>query len=72
VENSKAKDAKVVLVVGNYWCALALGDDKTAYGVGYNTSPEKAKKTALEECQKRTTNCKVVVCFNTRDDNLAE
>jgi hypothetical protein len=69
-DNCKAEDAKVVLVVGNYWCALALGDDVTAYGTGYSKDADEAKKFALAECKKRTTNCKVVLCFNTRDDDL--
>ena len=35
-----------------------------------NVIPAKAKKFALAECQKRTKNCKIIVCFNTRDDKL--
>jgi hypothetical protein len=70
IENCEAKDAKVVLAVGNYWCALALGDDVTAYGTGYAETADEAKRFALEECAKRTANSKIVVCFNTRDDDL--
>lgn len=70
IKNCKADDAEVVIVVGNYWCALALGDDVTAYGTGHSKDADEARKFALEECKKRTTNCKVVICFNTRDDDL--
>lgn len=70
LKNCEAEDARIVLVVGNYWCALALGDDVSAYGTGYAKTAEQARRFALEECRKRTTNCKVVVCFNTRDDDL--
>jgi hypothetical protein len=69
LKNCEAQDAKIVMVVGNYWCALALGDDKSAYGVGYSKDADEARRFALEECQKRTKNCKIVVCFNTRDDD---
>ena len=69
IKNCEADDAKVVIVVGNYWCALALGDDMTAFGTGYSKDADEAKKFALEECRKRTKNCRVVVCFNTRDDD---
>ena len=69
IKNCEADDAKVVIVVGNYWCALALGDDQTAYGTGYSKDADEARKLALEECKKRSTNCKVVICFNTRDDD---
>ena len=69
VKNCEAADAKVVIIVGNYWCALALGDDKTAYGTGYSKDADEARKFALAECNKRTKNAKVVVCFNTRDDD---
>ncbi len=69
-KNCEADDAEIVLTGGNCWCALALGDDMTAYGVGYSKDADEAKKFALDECKKRTTNCKVVVFFNTRDDDL--
>jgi hypothetical protein len=70
LKNCNADDAKIVLMAGNYWAALALGDDMSAYGVGYSKNADEAKRIALEECKKRTTNCKVVVFFNTRDDDL--
>ena len=45
--------------------ALALGDDKTAYGWGYAGNRADAEKHALEDCKKRTTNVKIVVSFCT-------
>jgi hypothetical protein len=65
-ENSKADDAKVVVAVGNMWCALAIGDDKTAYGVGTGGSADIAAQLALRAARERTTNCRVVICVHSR------
>ena len=48
-----------------YWMALALGDDKSAYGYGYAGNRADAERNALEECRKRTKNAKVAVSFCT-------
>jgi serine/threonine-protein kinase len=61
-KNCEATDAKVLVVVGNGFCALAVGDDKTAYGFGYAETDAEAKEIALRECRKRTANCRVAVC----------
>jgi serine/threonine-protein kinase len=61
LKNCKADDARLLVVVGNGFCALALGDDKTAYGFGYAETEAEAKKIALRECRKRTTNCYIAV-----------
>ena len=58
----KADDAKVVGTVGNGWVALALGDDKTAYGYCLAATAFQARSIALAECRKRTKNCAIVVC----------
>jgi hypothetical protein len=62
----KADDAFIVCWVNNGFCALALGDDREAYGYGYsfgdgatNTS---AKNRALLEARRRTTNAHLVLC----------
>src|SRR5262245_5130093 len=63
-----ADDAKVVVWVNNGFCALALGEDKGAYGVGWSwgdgANTRDAKQNALEEADKRTKNTyiKVVAC----------
>ncbi len=55
----QAKDAKLLRWVNWGYCALALGDDKSAWGIGYRFGPGAASKdaedVALEECAKRTT-----------------
>jgi len=47
------------------WMALALGDDKSAYGWGYAGNRADAERNALEECRQRTKNAKVAVSFCT-------
>lgn len=47
------------------WMALALGDDKSAYGWGYAGNRADAERNALEECRQRTKNAKVTVSFCT-------
>jgi serine/threonine-protein kinase len=68
LEIFKAKDAQIVCWVNNGFAALALGDDMSAWGVGYvfgdGISTRDAKDTALEECGKRTTNPHVVLCIS--------
>src|SRR5205823_212946 len=36
IRNCKADDARIVTWVNNGFCALALGEDKTAWGVGWS------------------------------------
>jgi hypothetical protein len=62
--NAKAEDARVILVVGNGYAALALGDDVSAYGYGYGPTAAEARRHALAECQKRTANCYIAVCVH--------
>lgn len=64
LKNCVAKDCKVVLMVGNGYAALALGDDTSAYGFGHSKTDQGAnvaRRFALDACAKRTRNCKVVV-----------
>jgi hypothetical protein len=65
LKNCKAADAKVIAQKTDCWMALALGDDKTAYGWGYAGNRADAESFALEDCKKRTTNVKIVVSFCT-------
>jgi hypothetical protein len=62
--NAKADDARVILVVGNGYAALALGDDVSAYGYGFGPTAAEARRHALAECQKRTANCYIAVCVH--------
>lgn len=63
-----AEDARIVCWVNRGFCALALGDDKTCWGVGWQygggSSNDDAKKTALDECGKRTTGAHIAVCLS--------
>jgi hypothetical protein len=63
-----AKDARIVCWVNNGFCALAVGDDKSAWGVGYeygdSANNTAAINTALAECRKRTTGAHIVVCLS--------
>ena len=51
-------------MVGNGYAALALGDDTSAYGFGHSKTDQGAdvaRRFALDACNKRTRNCKIVV-----------
>jgi hypothetical protein len=62
---SKDASAKVIAVKFDCWMALAVGDDKSAYGFGYAGNRVDAERHAMEECGKRTKNAKIVVSFCT-------
>jgi hypothetical protein len=68
LEGFHAKDARIVCWVNNGFCALALGDDKSAWGVGYEygdaASNTEAMGTAMEECRKRTKGAHIVLCLS--------
>ena len=63
----KEKDAKIVTWVNRGYCALALGDDLSAYGSGYQNgdgaSNHGAMDNALRNCRDVTKNAKVVLCL---------
>ena len=66
LRHCKADDARIVTWVHNGFCALAIGDDRSRWGTGWsygdgatNTS---AKRRALDECGRRTTGPRIVVC----------
>ena len=61
VRQCDAKDAKTVVVAKNTCCALALGKDKSVYGVGEAEKEKEAQQMALDQCRKKTTDCNVVV-----------
>ena len=65
LDRCDASDARIVCWVNHGFCALALGDDKQFWGIGWSygsgASSIEAKEHALEECRKRTTNARVVL-----------
>src|ERR1017187_5206665 len=68
LDNCGAEDARIACWVSRGFCALALGDDKTCWGVGWQygggSSNNDAKKSALENCGKRTTGAHIAICLS--------
>jgi hypothetical protein len=68
LEKCDAEDARIACWVNRGFCALALGDDKTCWGVGWRygggSSNTDAKDTALKECGNRTTGAHIVLCLS--------
>lgn len=64
----KASDARIVCWVNNGFCALALGDERGCWGVGWSygdgASTREATGNALEECRKRTSGARIVLCLS--------
>jgi hypothetical protein len=54
--------------VHNGFCALAVGNDKSTWGVGWSygngSSNQEAIRYALDECRKRTTGAYILVCLS--------
>jgi hypothetical protein len=65
LKECKAVDAVVICFESDCWLALALGDDKPAFGWGYAGNRADAEKFALDNCSKQTKNAKVAVSFCT-------
>jgi hypothetical protein len=67
LKNCKADDARIVTWVNNGFCALALGDDDSCWGVGWSygdgATNTYARNRALQECGKRTTKPRIVLCI---------
>jgi hypothetical protein len=70
-EKCAAPDARTVVMCGNGWCSLALGDDVDKWGVGWGESRETAEKFAFEVVAKRTRNAKVAFSINAREMRLS-
>ncbi len=70
-ENCKATDARAVVLCGNGWCALALGDPPTeggqSWGVGWAANQEDAERYALEGARERMRSAKVVYSVFARE-----
>jgi hypothetical protein len=60
-EKCKAADAKIIATVKDKWCSLALGKDKSVFGIGTADSEKEAQKKALDDCEKKTTDCHIVL-----------
>src|SRR5262245_37550420 len=61
VSRCNATDAKAVAWTKNGCIALAVGKDKSSYGVGTAESEKEAQTMALEACKKKTTDCSIAV-----------
>ena len=62
LEYCGASDAEIMVWCRNNWCALAVGDAPSAYGWGYASSAARAKQIALDQCRRRTSECRIAVC----------
>jgi hypothetical protein len=69
-EKCNAPDARTVVMCGNGWCALGLGDDRERWGVGWSEDRPSAEKFALQNAAARTHNAKVVFSINAREMRL--
>jgi hypothetical protein len=61
ISKCKAADAKAVACTKNGCIALALGKNKSVYGVGIADTEKEAQEMALEACKKKTTDAAIVV-----------
>ncbi len=68
-DKCNASDAQVVITVKNQWCCLALGKDKSFYGIGVADDEKEARRKALEDCEKKTTDCRVVLTIEGTKQN---
>lgn len=70
----KAEDARVVCWVNEGYCALAIGDDRSVWGVGHVFGPgvnsADAEKKAIADCSARTTNVQVVLCLSSDGQHI--
>ena len=66
-KNCNAKDARVVVLCCNGWCSLALGEDASAWGVGWGLTQTVAERYALEGASDRTRGARVVYSINARE-----
>lgn len=66
-ERCNASDARTVVMCNNGWCALALGEDREKWGVGWGEDRQTAEKFALQSARERTRNPKVVFSINARE-----
>jgi len=72
----KAKDARAVCWVHDGFCALAVGDNKAVWGVGYRfgsgVTTVDTKNAALVDCGKKTTNAHILICISSDGQYIDE
>ena len=68
LQKCEAADARIVTWVNKGFIALALGSDKSCWGVGWSwgsgASNTKAKDFALDDCKKRTSGVQVAIALS--------
>ena len=68
IEKCPVADARIVTWVNRGFIALALGADKSCWGVGWSwgngASNTKAKNYAVDDCKKRTTGVEVAIALS--------
>ena len=68
LEKCGADDATIACWVNKGFCALALGDDKSCWGSGWNygggANNQRAKEKAMADCKERTTGAYIAVMLS--------
>src|ERR1700730_5118459 len=68
LEKCGADDATIACWVNHGFCALALGDNKASWGVGWNYGSNannlRAKEKAMEDCRNQTTGVYVALMLS--------
>ena len=68
------EDAHLACWVNRGFCALALGSDKSCWGIGYSygngANTDKAKNDALEDCRNRTSGAHIAVVLSSDGQHL--
>ena len=74
IEKCGAEDARIAAWVNRGFCALALGSDKSCWGIGYSygngASTDKAKNYALADCRERTSGAHIAVVLSSDGQHL--
>jgi len=68
------EDAHLACWVNRGFCALALGSDKSCWGIGYSygngSNTDKAKNEALADCRNRTSGARIAVVLSSDGQHL--
>jgi hypothetical protein len=74
MEKCGAEDARIACWVNRGFCAMALGSDKSCWGIGYSygngASTDKAKNDALADCRNRTSGAHIAVILSSDGQHL--
>jgi hypothetical protein len=75
LRNCPASDARIVCWVNNGFCSLALGNDRSSWGVGWSwgngASTAEANANALRQCTARTRGARIVLCLSSDGQFIA-